>query len=66
MSMLFNNFLYTGRPIFPYCIVSLLQRVKRFKETDRRKCMLVINELFNITLNDFDTKKSVVVAGSSL
>ena len=58
MSILFNKVLYTGRPIFPYYIVSLLQRVKRFKETGRRKRVLVVNELFNITLNDFDTKKS--------
>ena len=59
MSILFNKFLYTGPPItIPYYIVSLLQRVKRFKETGRRKRVLVVNELFNITLNDFDTKKS--------
>ena len=38
--------------------VSRFQRVKNAKETARCKWVLVVIQLFNIAVNDFDAKKS--------
>ena len=54
-----RQFVYVPKRGLAYCSMSRLQRVKRCtKETACCKRVLVVTELLNIAVNDFDAKTS--------